>query len=56
MHCAQCSEKILDRPVIGGTDSFCSVECANLAAGLDPGEQIDYDDEKPLEGFIEDEE
>jgi len=42
MFCAQCCEKILSDSIKQGDDCFCSVACANLAAGYDPEDDIDY--------------
>jgi hypothetical protein len=42
MHCAYCSEKIVGRPISQGNDAFCSLECANLASGIDPDEYEEY--------------
>lgn len=55
MHCANCSEKILGKPVRQSNDIFCSLECANMAAGIDPEEE-GYFEEDSLEDFYAEEE
>ena len=45
MFCANCSEKILGAAVRQSGEQFCSVECASLAAGLDPEEENGYFEE-----------
>ncbi|NOY87881.1 MAG: hypothetical protein GXO93_00645 [FCB group bacterium] len=52
MFCAQCCEKILSDPVKQGNDYFCSLTCANLAAGYDPEEENNYYEED--DNLIED--
>ena len=56
MYCAQCSEKIQGRPVRQGADIFCSMECANQAAGLETEEEEGYYEEEPIVGLYEEEE
>ena len=56
LHCANCSEKILGKPVRQGGDIFCSLECANMAAGIDPEENDGYFEEDSLEDFYAEEE
>lgn len=54
MNCAYCNEKITS-PVKQGNDMFCSLECANLAAGYDTSEEEDsYFEEDALMEDIED--
>lgn len=48
MHCAYCSEKIVGRPIKQGGEFFCSLECANLASGIDPEEAEGYYEEDLL--------
>ena len=52
MHCANCSEKILGRPFRQDKDVFCSLECANLASGIDPEESIEDPADKRFEDFF----
>ncbi|MGD8923129.1 MAG: hypothetical protein PVH24_07745 [Candidatus Zixiibacteriota bacterium] len=52
MHCAYCSEKIIGKPIKQGAEYFCSLECANLASGIDPEEE-DYYEEDLLEELFE---
>jgi len=56
MHCANCSEKILGRPVRQSSDLFCSIECANRAAGIEPEDDDGYYEEDSLEDFFVEEE
>ncbi len=55
MYCAQCGEKITGKPIKQGGEFYCSLECANLAAGIEP-EELDegYYEEEAVEGFLED--
>jgi len=55
MHCAYCSEKIQGKAVREGDEAFCSLECANLAAGNVP-EDDEYFDEGELQGLTEEDE
>ena len=57
MLCAQCGEEIKGKPVKQDGEIYCSLECAYIAAGLDPEEDEDYFEEDPVEGtFDEDDE
>ena len=53
MFCAMCSAKIMGKPVKQGHEYFCSLECANLASGLDPEEAENYYEEDTFEDFFE---
>ena len=55
MHCAYCNEKIIGRAIKQGGELFCSLECANLAAGIDPEEE-GYFEEDNFEAYYEEEE
>ena len=48
MNCAQCNEKIESDPVIQGEEYYCSLECANLAAGYNEAEEEGYFEENDL--------
>ncbi len=54
MLCAQCGEEIKGKPVKQDGEIYCSLECAYIAAGLDPEEDEDYFEEDPVEGTIDD--
>jgi len=57
VYCAYCSEKILGEPVRQTGEYFCSVECANLASGVDPDEELSLSEHDALEEeFSEDDE
>lgn len=47
MRCAFCEDEIVGKPVRQQGQNFCSLECANFAAGLD-SEDEDYFDEQPV--------
>lgn len=54
MFCANCSEKILGDAVRQGEECFCSDECANLAAGVDPEDANGYyEEEDSVKDFFE---
>ncbi len=55
MYCAQCSEKILGKPIKQGADFYCSLECANLASGIEPTDDEEYFEEEVDELYEEDE-
>lgn len=55
MHCANCSEKIMGEPLKKGGEYFCSIECANIAQGVDPDDPFIYDNEEFDEDFLEEE-
>ncbi len=55
MQCAQCGDEINGKPVRQDGDIFCSLECAYIAAGLDPEEEEGYYEEDPVEGAFTDE-
>jgi hypothetical protein len=54
MFCSQCNEKIEGKAVKQGNELYCSLECANLASGVEPEETEDYFDEDGAEEFYED--
>ena len=45
MYCPQCSDEISSNSVKQGTEFYCSLECANLAAGYDSEEEESYFEE-----------
>jgi hypothetical protein len=53
VYCAQCSEKIIGKPLRQDGDYFCSLECANIASGIDPEEHQGYYEEKSFDDFYE---
>ena len=55
MRCAQCGEEFHGKAVKQDGEIYCSLECAYIAAGLDPEEEDDYYDEDPVEGMYENE-
>lgn len=56
MRCAQCGDEIRSKPVKQDGEIYCSLECAYIAAGIDPEEEEGYYDEDPIEKAFEDEE
>lgn len=49
MYCANCNEKISSSPVKQGDELYCSLECANAAAGYDSlEEESDYYEEDDI--------
>ena len=54
MRCAFCEDEIAGKPVRQQGQYYCSLECANYAAGVDP-EDEDYFDEQPI-GSLDDDE
>ena len=48
MICPQCSEEIGSNSVKQGSEFFCSLECANLAAGYETDEEESYFEEEDL--------
>ncbi|HUV29560.1 MAG TPA: hypothetical protein VMY05_00525 [Acidobacteriota bacterium] len=57
MFCAQCLERITGKPIRQGGEYFCSLECANLASGIDVEEESEgYYEEEPIAGLYEEEE
>ena len=56
MHCAYCSEKIQGKAVRQGDEAYCSLECANLAAGNVPEEDEYFDEGLLLESHDDEEE
>lgn len=53
MYCANCSEKITGEPLKQAGEFFCSVECANVAQGIDPDDPLVYESEDFDEEFFE---
>lgn len=57
MLCSQCGEEIVGKPVKQAGEFYCSLECANIAAGIDPDEEEeDYFEEDEIEGLFDEEE
>jgi hypothetical protein len=55
VYCTNCSEKILGEPLRQGGECFCSVECANIAQGVDPDDPMVYENQDFDEDFLEEE-
>ncbi|MDZ4724195.1 MAG: hypothetical protein SGI97_09875 [candidate division Zixibacteria bacterium] len=55
MFCANCTEKIVGKPIKQATDYYCSLECANLASGIEPEEEEYFEEEMIDEYFGEEE-
>lgn len=55
MFCANCNEKISGRPIKQANDYYCSLECANLASGVEPEETEGYFEEESVDDFYEEE-
>jgi hypothetical protein len=53
MYCAFCNEKISGIPVKQASEFYCSLECANLASGIDPEEAEEYYEEGDLQEYFE---
>ena len=56
MYCAQCNEKIQGKPIKQGSDYYCSLECANLAAGIEGGDTEEHYDEESVDEFFDEDE
>jgi len=56
MHCAFCSEEIVSMPVKQEGEMFCSLECANMASGIESEEPEGYYEEDEIEGLLEEDE
>jgi len=54
MFCAHCSEKITGKPIMQSGEKYCSLECANLASGIDPEETEEYYEEEPIAELYQD--
>ena len=54
MFCANCSEKIMGESLKQAGEFFCSVECANMAHGIDADEPMVDDTEEIDEDFRDD--
>jgi hypothetical protein len=55
MYCAHCGEKINGKPIKQGGEFYCSLECANLASGIEPEEDEEYYEEDEIQSFYEEE-
>ena len=53
MRCAECGDEITGKPYRQGNLLYCSLECANAAAGLDISEEDGYYEEEPVDGLFE---
>ncbi len=54
MCCAQCQEAISRNPIRQGEEFYCSLECANSAAGFDQSSNDGYfEEESPIEEYQE---
>jgi len=56
MRCAECGDEITGKQYWQGGLVYCSLECADTAAGLNTGEDDDYFEEEPVMGLFEEEE
>ena len=56
MVCSFCNDKIDGKPIRQAGEYYCSLECANLAAGTTDDDNEEYYDEADLEGLYEEEE
>ena len=54
MFCAHCREEITGKPIMQSGEKYCSLECANLASGIDPEEAEEYYEEEPVENHNQD--
>lgn len=48
MKCQQCHELITGDPIKQNNEFFCSLECANIAAGYEPDEELAYFEEEEI--------
>lgn len=48
MKCMKCKEELSNNPIKQGNEFFCSLECANLAAGYEPDEELSYFEEEEI--------
>ena len=53
MRCAYCGDEINGKPIKQNDEYFCSLECANLVAGIAPEEVEEYYDEDVPQNSIE---
>lgn len=49
MVCTKCKEEINSNPIKQGDDYYCSLECANQAAGYNSEEENSYFEENDLD-------
>ena len=56
MFCAYCNEKIEGKPIKQGGEYYCSLECANLASGIEPEEEEAYFEEEAIQDLYQEEE
>ncbi len=55
MFCAHCNEKIDGKPIKQAGECYCSLECANLASGIEPDDTEEYFEEETINDFYEEE-
>lgn len=55
MNCAQCGDSISGNPIKQGEDFFCSLECANAAAGYASEDEESYYEEDDISESYRDE-
>ena len=48
MKCSNCYEELNSSPIKQGAEFFCSLECANLAAGYETDEELSYFEEDEI--------
>ncbi len=48
MNCKLCHDHITDHPIKQGDEFFCSLECANLAAGYESDDELSYYEEDDI--------
>jgi len=46
--CKKCQDDLASNPIKQGEDFYCSLECANLAAGYETDEELSYFEEDEL--------
>ena len=51
MQCSKCNDEIGSRSIRQGDEYFCSLECANMALGIETDDFEAYYDEHDLEGL-----
>ncbi len=48
MRCQNCQEDLSDNKIKQGDEYYCSLECANLAAGYETDEELSYFEEDEI--------
>ncbi|RKX26098.1 MAG: hypothetical protein DRP45_04400 [Candidatus Zixiibacteriota bacterium] len=54
VYCAQCGDKISGKPLMQDGETYCSLECANLASGIETEEEEGYFEEEAVKFAFDD--